>query len=58
MNNRLEQSEDSKENENNRLELKVYSQPKIIELGAVQKVTLGGSIGPGDSGSPFNTEQP
>jgi len=58
MNNRIEQSEERKKNENNRLELKVYSQPKIRELGAVQRVTLGGSFGAGDSAGDSFSQQP
>ena len=36
--------------------MKIYTQPKITKLGAMQRVTLGGSIGPGDSGNNVDTE--
>lgn len=50
-------SEDRKDKESKEFTIKVYAQPKIIKLGALQSVTLGGSIGVGDSagiGDPAN----
>lgn len=32
-------------------QLKAYGKPEIKKLGAIQKITLGGSIGIGDSGA-------
>lgn len=40
------------------LNLKEYSEPKITKLGAMQKVTQGGSSGFGDSAGDHNNEQP
>lgn len=39
-------------------ELKTYSRPELMKLGAMQKYTLGGSVGFGDSGGDVNNEEP
>lgn len=37
--------------------LKNYTTPHLRKLGAMQKYTLGGSVGTGDSGGPSTTEK-
>ena len=51
MTNEMKISEDRKKNECKEVTLKVYARPEMRKLGAMQKVTLGGSIGTGDSGA-------
>ena len=43
-------SKDVNKSESKELGLKAYSQPEITKLGAMQRVTLGGSPGTEDSG--------
>ena len=44
----LVQSIGQKEEKTNK---KIYNKPKVAKLGAMQKYTLGGSVGFGDSGN-------
>jgi len=46
------------ENEFCEAKLKKYTQPKLRKLGVIQKVTLGGSIGTGDSAGNSFSQQP
>jgi len=38
--------------------LKTYRKPELKEFGMMQKITLGGSVGTGDSGGAQNTKPP
>lgn len=49
MKNEIKLSDGKKKSESKELDFKMYTQPKIIKLGVIQSVTLGGSIGVGDS---------
>ncbi len=42
----------------NEKKLKKYTSPILMKMGAMQKYTLGGSIGTGDSGSNSANEAP
>ena len=50
--------EDRNNKETKAFELKEYREPEIIKLGAMLKVTQGGSSGFGDSAGDTNTERP
>ena len=49
--------EDRNNRETKALALKEYTEPEITKLGAMQKVTQGGTSGFGDSGDNVNVEQ-
>lgn len=40
------------------LKLKEYNKPEITQFGAMQRYTLGGSPGTGDSGHPLSENMP
>jgi len=48
----------NQENQNNSQKKEVYKKPELIALGDIRDVTMGGSVGSGDSGSGGGSENP
>lgn len=58
MSNKNKRSDIDNIKEKAKIKLKEYSKPEITQFGAMQRYTLGGSVGVGDSGMPMGPEQP